>query len=190
MRKLKLQVHITLDGFIAGPNGELDWMVFKLGNDDKLERFVHELTDSSDTILMGRKMSGEFINYWENVKPDSREYSLAQKMVNIPKVVFSHTLENIKGKNVSLAKGNLNDEIARLKKVDGKDMVVYGGAGFVSSLIAGGHIDEFNLFIDPVIINEGLRIFDGTGKREKLQSLGATSYDCGVNVARYRLNKS
>jgi dihydrofolate reductase len=190
MRKLKLQVQITVDGFVAGPNGELDWMAFKIGHDDKLERFIHALTDSSDTILLGRKMTGDFINYWENVQPDSPEYSIAQKMVNTPKVVFSHTLEKVKGKNVVLAKGNLDDEISSLKNRDGKDIVVYGGAGFVSSLISAGHIDEFNLFINPIMIKEGLRIFDGLDKRQKLVSLGATAYDCGVNVVRYQLNKS
>ncbi len=190
MRKLKLQVQITVDGFVAGPNGELDWMAFKIGKDDKLEQFVYDLTDSSDTILLGRKMTEGFMDYWESVKPDSTEYILAQKMVNTPKVVFSHTINEVKGKNVSLAKGNLADEIAALKNRDGKDIVVYGGAGFVSSLIAGGHIDEFNLFINPVMIKEGLRIFDNLGKRQKLVSLGATAYDCGVNVVRYHIDKS
>ncbi len=62
MRKLKLQVQVTVDGFVAGPNGELDWMAFKIGHNDKLEGFIHELTDTSDTMLLGRKMTEGFID--------------------------------------------------------------------------------------------------------------------------------
>ena len=65
MRKLKLQMQTTIDGFVAGPEGQLDWMTFDM--DEKLLHFINELTDSSDTILMGRKMTGDFITYWENV---------------------------------------------------------------------------------------------------------------------------
>ena len=75
MRKLKLQVQISVDGFVAGPNGELDWMTPNF--DPKLIEFINALTDSSDTILLGRKMTDGFVNYWENVvnnQPDSPEY--------------------------------------------------------------------------------------------------------------------
>jgi dihydrofolate reductase len=166
MRKLKLQVQISLDGYVATPNGELDWMIWNI--DPKLKDFINLLTDSSDTILLGRKMTEGFVNYWEAVKTDSPEYPLAQKMVNIPKIIFTKTLDRPIGKNTLLAKGNLVDEIAKLKNQDGRDIVVYGGAGLVSSLIAGEHIDEFNFFVNPVLINEGLRIFDLLNKRQKL----------------------
>ena len=186
MRKLKLQMQITVDGFVAGPNGELDWMSFKFGHDNKLEQFLHELTDSYGTILLGRKMT--FTDYWENVKPDSPEFSFAKKMVDIPKVIFTKTLDKPVGKNTSLAKGNLADEIANLKNQNGKDIVVYGGAGFVSSLIQGGHIDEFIFFVNPVMINKGMRIIDLTDKRQNLSLLSSTAYDCGIVVNSYKLN--
>ena len=82
MRKLKLQMQITVDGFVAGPNGELDWMTWAM--DEKAVALVNHLADTSDTILMGRKMTPGFVTYWEGVKPDSPEYDFAQKMVGIP----------------------------------------------------------------------------------------------------------
>jgi len=185
MRKLKLQVQISVDGYVAGSNGELDWMTWD--HDNKLLDFINSVTDSSDTILLGRKMTDGFVTYWESVKPDSPEFSFAQKMVNIPKVIFTKTLDKPIGKNTSLAKGNLGDEIAKLKNQNGNDIVVYGAAGFVSSLIAGGHIDEFNFFVNPVMINKGMRIFDLLDKRQKLTLLSATPYECGVSVLTYKL---
>src|SRR5262245_28801280 len=140
MRKLKLQMQTTVDGFVSGPNGELDWMTFE--HDEPLLAFINHLTDTSDTILLGRKMADGFINYWESVKPDSAEHTFAQKMVNTPKVVFSHTIDHIAGKNVRVETGDLVDAITKLKNQAGKDIVVYGGATFVSSLIKHRLIDE------------------------------------------------
>ncbi|MBK9489981.1 MAG: dihydrofolate reductase family protein [Haliscomenobacter sp.] len=110
-------------------------------------------------------------------------------MVNITKVIFTKTLDKPFGKNTSLAKGNLADEMANLKNQNGKDILVYGGAGFVSSLIAGGHIDEFYFLVIPVMINKGMRIFDLLDQRQKLSLISATPYECGVTVLRYQLNK-
>src|SRR5256885_14744638 len=122
MRKLKLQTQITTDGFIAGQEGQLDWMTFDM--DEKLLAYINRLTDTSDTILLGRKMTEGFVKYWEGVltKPDSPEYSFAQKMVGYPKVVFSHTVKTVEGKNVRVENGPLVDAVNQLKKQSGKDI--------------------------------------------------------------------
>ena len=188
MRKLKLQMQISVDGYVAGPNGELDWMTWTL--DEKLLNYINALTDSSDTILMGRKMTEGFVNYWENIvnnHPDSPEFTFAHKMVNMPKIVFSKTVKSIAGKNIVVENGDLATAVKKLKDQSGKDILVYGGADLVSSLVKEGLIDEFNFFINPVMINKGLRIFDKLGERQKLTSLGSTPYDCGVIVNKYQL---
>ena len=132
MRKLKLQVQMSVDGFVARPNGELDWM--KWDWDDELKNYVNQLTDSADTILLGRKMTDGFISYWSNVKPESEEYLFAKKMVNYDKVVFTKTLDKSNWENTTLSKGDITDEVNKIKKQNSKrDIVVYGGAGFVSS---------------------------------------------------------
>src|SRR5580765_3058612 len=133
MRKLKLQVQISVDGYVGGTNGELDWNVKA---DEKLWLFMNEEADSSDTLLLGRKMAQGFVGHFEEFKPDNPKFSFAQKMVNFRRIIFTKTLDKPFGKNTSLAKGNLPGEIAKLKSENGKDILVYGGAGFVSSLIA------------------------------------------------------
>ena len=84
MRKLKLQVQISVDGYVAGPNGELDWMTWN--PDDKLLEFINSLIDSSDTILLGRKMTDGFVSHWENTISNNPDNLFAKKMVDTPKV--------------------------------------------------------------------------------------------------------
>ena len=95
-------------------------------------------------------------------------------MVSILKIVFSKTLDHVEGKNISVENGDLVTVVNELKKQDGKDIVVYGGATFVSSLIKEGLIDELNFFINPVMINRGMRIFDQLNNRQKLSLITAT----------------
>jgi len=180
VRKLKLQMQITVDGFVAGPEGQLDWMTWEM--DEKLIAFINHLTDTSDTILLGRKMTEGFVNYWEGVQPSSPEYEFAQKMVNTPKVVFSKTVSSMNGRNVRVENGDIVDAVNELKRQDGKDLIVYGGATFVRSLIENTLIDELNLFVNPIAIGDGLRIFSA---RTPLKLLASTAYASGIVVNTY-----
>jgi dihydrofolate reductase len=189
MRKLKLQMQMTIDGFVAEPNGEIDWMnPNKEMDDDKLMPYIDSLIDSSDTILMGRKMTDDFVNYWTNVleNPESREYEFAKKMVDTPKVVFTKTLDESPWANTVLAKGDIVEEVNRLKNQTGKDILVYGGADFVSSLIKENLIDEYNFFISPTAIGRGMTLF---GKLEdkslSLKLNHSQSYNCGIVLNTY-----
>ncbi len=181
MRKLKLQMQITLDGFVAGPNGELGWMTHSM-EDDKLLGFLNKVTDSSDTLLMGRKMTDEFIDYWTGVKPESPEYEFAKKMIDIPKVVFSKTLKESRWINTMIA-DDLVKTVDELKARDGKDILAYGGAHFVSSLIENDLIDDYQLWVNPTAIGEGMSIFGGN---TKLKLTGSTPYECGIVVNTYK----
>lgn len=170
---------MTVDGYVGTTNGELDWMSFS--TDEKISNRVNELTDSSNTILLGRKMTDGFIDYWTSVldNPESPEYSFAKKMIDIPKIVFSRTVKESKWVNTTIAGGDLTEEIEKIKNGDGKDIVVYGGADFVSSLIERNLIDEYHLFINPVAIGEGLRIFGNSEQRTNLRLLKSEVYSTG-----------
>ena len=185
LRKLKLHVQMSIDGCIAGPNGEMDWMVGF--SDDKLIKYENELMESFDTILLGRKMTDLFISFWSDVvsKPDDPWYEFAKKMIETPKVVFTKTLNKSKWINTDLATGDLTDEIIKLKSRDGRDMVVYGGASFDSSLIKLGLIDEFLLFINPVAIGNGMTIFKDLNQIQKFNMVKSIAFDCGIVLLHY-----
>ena len=185
MRKLKLQMQMTIDGFVAGPNGELDWMWISGERDEAVFQKVIELADSCDTILLGSKMTPGFVEYWENVvdnQPNSPEQPLAQRMVGMRKIAFSRTQTDITGRNLEVENGDLIATVQALKKQPGKDMMVYGGAGFVSSLISLNLIDEYYIFRNPVAIGNGLTIFKEQ-KQLKLES--SVAYESGKVVEKY-----
>jgi dihydrofolate reductase len=190
MRKLKLQVQMTVDGYIAGPNGEMDWMV--LDWDDELKNYVQEITDPVDCIVLGRKLAEGFIPYWSSVagNAENPEYTAGQKFTDTHKVVFTRTLETSEWNNTVLAKNDLASEINQLKSQNGNDIIAYGGATFVSALIKQELIDEFHLFINPTAIGNGMAIFKELDARQNLTLIKSTSFDCGIVILHYELKRS
>ncbi len=186
MRKLKLQVQISVDGFVGGPDGQLDWMTWNW--DEKLKQYTEKLTDPITTILLGRKMADGFIQHWAKVKADpaNPEHSAGIKFTDTHKVVFSKTMDSSIWPETDIAKGNLADEINKLKSEAGGDIIVYGGANFVSNLISENLIDEYYFFVNPVILGNGIQIFDKINEMQKLQSLGSTAFECGITVLHYQ----
>ena len=176
---------MTIDGYVGREDGALDWMTWDW--DDRIKQYVDGLTNSIDCILMGRKMTDGFVSHWTNIsnKPDDEGYEFAKKMVNTHKVVFTKTLEKSNWANTSIANGDLSYEVNKLKNQNGKDIIVYGGASFVSSLIKEGLIDEYYLFINPAAIGSGLSIFNEIGGKLNLKLINSISFDCGITVLHY-----
>ena len=185
MRKLKLQVQMTVDGYIAGPNGEMDWLVWNW--DDALKHYVDAITAPVDCIVLGRRLATGFIPHWAAVaaNPNDPENAAGRKFTDTRKVVFTRTLEKSEWPNTVLAQGDLADEIARLKAQDGSDIIAYGGATFVSALIKEGLIDEYHLFVNPAAIGNGLPIFGELDSKLALKLVNATAFDCGIVVLQY-----
>jgi dihydrofolate reductase len=120
LRKLRLHVNMSVDGCIAGPNGEMDWMVGLL--DDEIMKYTFKLHESVDTILLGRKMTDGFISYWLNAMntPNDPWYAFAKKMIETPKVVFTKTLNKSRWINTDIATGNLIEEVNKIKSQTSK----------------------------------------------------------------------
>ncbi len=190
LRKLKLHVQMSIDGCIAGPNNEMDWMVFY--GDEKLKEYENRLHEPVDTILLGRKMTNEFISYWSDVmdNPEDPEYAFAKKMMETPKIVFTKTLSKSEWPNTELATGDLKDEITKLKSQNGGgDIIVYGGASFDSSLIEENLIDEFYLFINPVAIGNGKTIFKDLKEIRKFTLIESIAFDSGIVLLHYGVKR-
>ena len=197
MRKLKLQVQTSVDGFIASSNGSTEWMIWNWGTnwnwDKELREYCTDITFSADHILLSRQMAEEGFNaYWQNAATDKKSplYNLANKICNTHKVVFSTNLNksiSIPGgwENIDIVNKDFVGEINHLKKSSAKDIVVYGGSTFVSSLIKEKLIDEFYLFINPVAIGKGLSIFHKLSDKQNLRLLHAQAFDCGIVVNQY-----
>ena len=177
MRKLKLQVQMTVDGFVGGPNGEMNWA--NINWDEELNTYVGNLTETVDTIILGRKLAQGFIPYWAS-NPEGEAGRGAEIFNNTPKVVFTKTLEKSDWVNTVFAKGDLVEEVNKLKMVAGGDMIAYGGATFVSALVKHGLIDEYHLFINPAAIGTGLSIFRELVNQQKLQLKQARAFPCGI----------
>ena len=191
MRKLKLQVHMSLDGYITGPNNEQDWMVFF--GDEKLKEYEYRVLESVETILLGRKMTNEFISYWTEVlnKPNDSWYAFAKKLIETPKIVFTKTLTKSEWPNTEIATGDLNEEITKLKSQEGSDgdIIVYGGASFDSSLIKENLIDESYLFINPVAIGNGKTIFKDLKEIRKFTLIESIAFDSGIVLLHYEVKR-
>lgn len=186
MRKLKLQMQMTINGYVAGPNGENDWMTWN--PDDEFMEFLNSLIDSSDTMLLGRKLADGFIKHWENSLVKNPVPPFAKKIVDMQKIVFTKTLDKSTWNNTTLATGNLGEEIAKIKKQNGKDIIVFGGAGFVSSLIREGLIDEYHLIINPTAMGNGMTIFNSLEHIQKFTPVQSKLYSGGKIVLSYKPN--
>jgi dihydrofolate reductase len=194
MRKLKLEMQVSLDVYAADTAGHVDWMVWSWGAewgwDEALRRYHTELTTSSDCLLLSGRMVAEgFLAHWARVaqEPGNPQAAFARPIVDMRKVVFSRTLERCDGENVELARGDLVETVKRLKAEDGQDILVYGGATFASALMNSELIDELHLFVNPVALGCGRPMFKDLSRRLRFSANGVETYPCGVSVARYSL---
>jgi dihydrofolate reductase len=183
MRKLIYSMGVSLDGFIAGPGGEIDWSA----PDEELHRFHNEQTRELGAHLLGRRLYEEMV-YWETAdeEPSLSDYELefARIWKAQPKIVFSKTLEKVVG-NARLIRDNAAEEVARLKEQPGKDLSV-GGAGLASTFARLGLIDEYRLFVSPVVLGGGTPYFPPLDERINLELVETHTFGSRVVYARYR----
>lgn len=174
---------MTINGYVAGLNGENNWMTWN--PDDEFTAFITSLLDTSNTLLLGRKTADNIIPFWEETASKNPAHPFAKKIAAISKVVFTKTLDTSAWNNTTLAKGDLKEEIAHLKKQAGKDILVYGGAAFVSSLIKERLIDEYHLIINPTAMGNGMTIFNSLDEIRKFTPIQSKLYPGGKTVLSY-----
>ncbi|GAA3448133.1 dihydrofolate reductase family protein [Planomonospora venezuelensis] len=180
MRTFKLQVQTTVDGYMAGPGGGMDWMTFPWTDD--VSAYIDALTKPVDCIVLGRKLAEGFIPAWES-GPEGEDQESIDWMNNTPKVVISNSLTESPWKNATVAGGDLAATIRELKARPGGDMIAYGGGTLVSNLIAEGLLDELHLFVNPVAIGAGMPVFpDG---RQQLRLVAARPFGCGITAMHF-----
>ena len=183
MRKLIYSMGVSLDGFIAGPHGEIDWSA----PDEELHRFHNQQTRELGVHLCGRRLY-ETMVYWETAEenPSASDYELefARIWKELPKIVFSKTLEKVEG-NARLVRDGVAEEVAKLKEQPGKDLAV-GGAGLASACVELGLIDEYRLFVSPVVLGGGTPYFPALEAKINLELVESRTFGSRVVYVRYR----
>jgi dihydrofolate reductase len=185
MRKLKLQMHLTLDNYVNMEDGGKN---FKWDH-EVIEFCAHNLEDV-DTILLGRKTADELIPFWDEVatNPNHEDFILGKRISEIPKLVFSNSVTHNQWKNTSMLKGDLNDEISKLKKSEGMNILVYGGASFASSLVQANLVDEFYFLLNPLCLGKGATIFKKDEEVQTFTFLESKPFPCGTIMLSYKPN--
>jgi dihydrofolate reductase len=154
VRKVALGLNLTIDGYMGGPHGELDWM-FPQFSPDYIQSTADMLRDI-DTFLMGRVTYEGMAPHWQNATDE-----IAPTMNNATKYVFSNTLTDVGWSNAKLVTGSPVELIAELRAQQGKSIGIAGGSKFAQPIVEAGLIDEYRLAIHPVALGDGLRLFTG-----------------------------
>jgi dihydrofolate reductase len=210
MRRLILKMSVSIDGFVGGPNGEIDWLLRSL--DEGSRAWTLETLWEAGVHIMGSRTFYDMASYW----PYSTD-PLASPMNEIPKVIFSKKgrMEPINRElttaafrdasiinplepgsfqspnaftwsDAKLATGDLEEELKVLKLENGKDILAHGGAGFAQSLVKSGQVDEYRLLVHPVVLGQGLPLFSKVSKPMDLKLLKSITFNNGAIANLYR----
>jgi dihydrofolate reductase len=182
MRKVILSNLVTLDGFFAGPNGELDWFIV----DEEFNEYANDLLGKIDAILFGRVTYQLMADYWPSPSATRDDPIIADKMNNLPKIVFSKTLQKVEWNNSRLVKENIAKEIMKLKQQPGMDMVIFGSGSIVSNFMQLGLIDEYRIIVNPVVLGNGKPLFKGINDKHNLKLLKTKVLGSGAVILYYQ----
>lgn len=182
MRRLIFQMMVSIDGFFEGSNQELDWHLV----DGEFNVYAADLLDNVDLLIFGRRTYQGMADYWPTPAAIENDPVIAQRMNSIAKLVFSTTLKKAGWNNARLSKGNVVEEITRLKREPGKDIAIFGSSDLALSLIPARLIDEFRIFVNPVVLGDGKTLFKGIKDRISLKLLRTRVFRSGLVLLCYK----
>jgi len=178
-------MHTSLDGFVAGLNGEMDWIKV----DDEMFDFVATMTDQADTALYGRVTYEMMQSYWPKAgeQPNASKHDIEHSTWynRVSKVVLSKTMKEAGLHNTKVIGDQLSDNINKIKQQGGKNILIFGSPRASQSLLNQGLIDEFWLFVNPIIIGQGMPLFKNITGTTKLKLVESKTFTCGVIALHY-----
>jgi dihydrofolate reductase len=175
MRKVVVFMLITADGYFEGTNREIDWH----NVDAEFNEFAIEQLDSSGILLFGRVTYELMASYWPTEAAITDDPLVAKRMNNLPKIVFSETLEKAEWNNTRLVKENAEQEVMKLKQEPGKDIKILGSSSLSAFLIDHGLIDEFRILVNPIILGKGHSLFEGINDKLNLKLVKSRTFKSG-----------
>jgi dihydrofolate reductase len=185
MRKILLLIHTSLDGFVAGLNGEMDWIHI----DDEMFDEVGKLTQRSDTVIYGRVTFEMMESYWPTAgqKPNASRHDIEHsRWTNDSlKIVLSRTRKETSWKNSKILSDNIPEQIQQLKQQPGKDMLMIGSATSAQLLMQEDLIDEYWISVNPVMLGNGIPLFRNDKKKIDLKLIASRNFNCGATVLHY-----
>ena len=183
-------MHTSLDGFVAGLNGEMNW----INVDEAIFDFVATMTDKADTALYGRVTYEMMQSYWPTAGEEpgaskhDKEHSAWYKKVS--KIVLSKTMSEEGLENTIVISDQLTDKINKIKNQDGKNILIFGSPAASHSLMRYGLIDEFWLFVNPVLLAQGIPLFKDVPEKTKLELIETKTFSCGVVALHYETKRN
>ena len=186
MRKVISLIHMSLDGYAAGPNGEMDWIVY----DSDIEQAAHALHATTDAAIYGRVTYQMMAGYWPSVlanpeRQTQAELNHARWVDTATKIVFSRTLDHADWHNTLLIKDNLVEEMQRIKQQPGKDIWLLGSPSLSQAFMQHNLIDEYRINVNPVILGGGKPYFGQQQTRLGLKLVASKAHQNGVTELRY-----
>jgi dihydrofolate reductase len=176
MRKLSVFNQVTIDGYFTTKKGDMSWAH---KHDEEWNAFVAENAKGGGVLLFGRITYEMMTSYWPTPQARKDAPIVAERMNSLPKVVFSRTLDKASWNNTKLVKGDIADEVRKMKQESGPDLVIMGSGTIVSQLTGQGLIDEFQIVVNPLVLGEGRTMFEGVKDRPQLKLTKTRSFRNG-----------